>query len=168
MTATARTHRFVVKIITILMVTAFPIAAPAAQPGSETHVNEAIAKLYAEYAVSEAVRAGDYLYIGGIVAFGDDGSVIAPNDGKKQAEVIYSRIKQLLAANGADAKNVVSETIYLTDWPRYFNGAPVRQKFYDDAGAAYPSMVGVEVVSLAEQGLVMEVQLVAHLGGEKK
>ena len=47
MTATARTHRFVVKIITILMVTAFPIAAPAAQPGSETYVNEAIAKLYA-------------------------------------------------------------------------------------------------------------------------
>ena len=37
----------------------------------------------------------------------------------------------------------------------------MRKKFYDDAGAAYPSAVGQEVVSLALPDLVMEIQMVA-------
>ena len=43
---------------------------------------------YGEYGVSVAVRAGDFLCIGGLVAFNDDGSVFAPNDGKRQTERI--------------------------------------------------------------------------------
>lgn len=83
----------------------------AAQPGSESHINEAI-KAYASYGVSEAVRAGDFLYIGGIVAFDDEGNVIAPNDGVKQMEVIYGYVKKILAGHGATAKNIVDETHY--------------------------------------------------------
>jgi len=58
----------------------------------------------------------------------------------------------------------VSETIYLTDWQRYFDGAGVRKRFYDKAKAAYPSNAAVEVVSLAAAGLVLEVEIVAYLG----
>jgi 2-iminobutanoate/2-iminopropanoate deaminase len=139
----------------------------AAEPGMVTHVNEAIAKQYAAYGVSEAVRAGDFLYIGGIVAFADDGSVLAPNDGKVQLEVIYKRIKQLLKANSATAKNVVSETLYVTDWSRFLDGAAARLNFYDEIGAAYPTAVAFEVRSLAAPGLVVEVQVVAYLGSKK-
>ena len=60
------------------------------------------------------------------------------------------------------------ETIYLTDWERFGAGAEIRKKYYDDAGAAYPSAVGQEVVSLAVPGLVMEVQMVAYIGETKK
>lgn len=141
-----------------------PGIARAAEPGTSTHSSPGIQKLYEGYAVSEAVRAGPFLYVGGIVALGEDGKVISPYDGKAQVELIYDRIAKLLAAHGASARNVVSETLYITDWQRYASGAEQRRRFYDDAGAAYPTAVGAEVVSLAEPGLVLEVQLVAYLG----
>jgi enamine deaminase RidA (YjgF/YER057c/UK114 family) len=80
---------------------------------------------------------------------------------------VYGRIDTILKAHGASYKNVVSETIYLTDWDRFGAGAAIRKKFYDDAGAAYPSAVGQEVVSLALPGLVMEIQMVAYVGPKK-
>jgi 2-iminobutanoate/2-iminopropanoate deaminase len=139
----------------------------AAEPGTTTAVIPEYAESYPAYGVSESVRAGDLIYIGGIIATDMEGEVIAPYDGRKQAEVVYGRIKTILEAHGASYKNVVSETLYLTDWQRYFEGAEVRKKFYDDAGAAYPSSVGQEVVSLALPGLVMEVRMVAYVGAKK-
>ena len=136
----------------------------AAQPGSESHINEAIEKAYAEYGVSEAVRAGDFLYIGGIVAFDDEGKVIAPGDGKTQVEVVYKYIEKILADHGATARNVVSETHFVNNMEEFFAGAPTRIKFYDDAGAAYPTSVATQVAGLVDPGLVFEVELVAYLG----
>jgi enamine deaminase RidA (YjgF/YER057c/UK114 family) len=73
-------------------------------------------------------------------------------------------MQQLLAAHGATLENVVSETHYVTNWDEFFKGAAVRIKAYDDAGAAYPTSVAFEANSLAESGLVVEVQAVAYLG----
>lgn len=139
------------------------IVAPlfAAEPGTTTAVIPEYAESYPAYGVSESVRAGDFVYIGGIIASDAEGKVIAPYDGVKQAEVVYGRIKTILEAHGATYRNVVSETIYLTDWVRFGAAAEVRKAFYDDAGAAYPSAVGQEVVSLALPDLVMEIQMVA-------
>jgi 2-iminobutanoate/2-iminopropanoate deaminase len=142
--------------------------AMAAEPGTTTAVVAEYAESYPGYGVSESARAGDFIFIGGIIATDKAGNTIAPNDGLKQAEIVYGRIKAILAAHGASYRNVVSETIYLTDWERYAAGADVRKKFYDDSGAAYPSAVGQEVVSLAVPGLVMEVQMVAYVGPTKK
>ena len=139
----------------------------AAEPGTTTVVIPEYAESYPAYGVSESVRAGDFVYIGGIIASDAAGGVIAPYDGLKQAEVVYGRIKAILEAHGATYRNVVSETIYLTDWVRFGAAADVRKKFYDEAGAAYPSAVGQEVVSLALPGLVMEVRMVAYLGPKK-
>ena len=140
----------------------------AAQPGTTTAVISEYAESYPAYGVVESVRAGDFIYIGGIIATDLDGKTIAPYDGAAQAKIVYSRIKTILEAHGASFRNVVSETIYVTDWQRYFAGAKIRKKFFDDDNAAYPSAVGLKVVSLAVPGLVMEVQMVAYVGETKK
>lgn len=156
----------IVKTIFLISIFSFFVTpcAMSAEPGSESHINEAIGKAYAEYGVSEAVRAGDFLYIGGIVAFDDEGKVIAPGDGKTQVEVIYNYIKKILADHGATAKNIVSETHFINNMDEFFAGAPIRIKFYDDAGAAYPTSVAAHIAGLVDPGLVVEVQLVAYLG----
>lgn len=141
---------------------------PAAEPGTTTAVIPEYADTYPQYGVSESARAGDFVYIGGIIATDAAGKVMAPYDGAAQATIVYERIAAILAAHGATARNVVSETIYLTDWARFGDAAPVRKRFYDDAGAAYPTAVGQEVVSLAEAGLVMEIQMVAYIGPVRK
>ncbi|MGB1882953.1 MAG: RidA family protein [Gammaproteobacteria bacterium] len=140
----------------------------AAEPGTTTAVIEEYADSYPGYGVSESVRAGDFVYIGGIIATDMEGQVISPNDGAVQTKIVYDRIKRILAAHGATAKDVVSETIYLTDWEQFGAGAEIRKQFFDDAGAAYPSAVGQQVVSLAAEGLVLEVQVVAYIGATKK
>lgn len=134
----------------------------AAEPGTTTQI-KGIEKVYSDYGVSAAVRAGDFLYIGGVTALDANGTPIGPYDGKKQYEVVYARIAELLKAHGADAKNVISETIYLTGW-HFSAQEDTRIKFYDDAKAAYPNATGVEVVSLAVPGLVVEIEVVAYLG----
>ena len=141
-------------------------AAYAAEPGSAFHTSEALGAVYKQYGASQAVRAGNFLFIGGIVAMADDGSTIAPHDGAAQAEIIYGYIAQLLAAHGADARNVVSESLYVANYDEYWKGAPVRQKFYDDAGAAYPSTVGFQVVKLSADDYVFEVHLTAYVGSD--
>ena len=152
----------------ILIVAIFTvITLPAAEPGTATHVIPEYAKSYPKYGTVESVRAGDFIFIGGIIATDMDGAVIAPYDGARQAEIVYSRIKTILEAHGASYRNVVSETIYLTDWERYYAGAEIRKKFFTDAGAEFASAVGQEVVNLAVPGLVMEVQMVAYMGETK-
>jgi 2-iminobutanoate/2-iminopropanoate deaminase len=157
------------RILGLLTLTLFGHAIDllAAEPGTTTAVIPEYAESYPAYGVSESVRAGDFIFIGGIIATDKDGNVIAPNDGAAQAEVVYGRIKTILEAHGASYKNVVSETIYLTDWDRYIAGAAIRRKYFDEVGAAYPSAVGQEVVNLATSGLVMEVQMVAYVGLKK-
>ena len=135
----------------------------SAPPGSVSSTSDALGEVYKQYGASQSVRSGDLLFIGGIVAMADDGSTIAPHDGVKQAEVIYGFIRTLLEKHGATARNVVSETLYIKNYPEYWKGAPVRQKFYDEVGAAYPSTVGFEVVSLSAEDYVFEVQMIVNL-----
>ena len=162
-----RTLSITTFLILVLVLT-LSLDASAAEPGTTTAVIPEYADSYPGYGVSESVRAGDFIYIGGIIATDMEGKVIAPNDGATQVRIIYDRIKRILAAHGATAKNVVSETLYLTDWEQLGAGAEIRKQFFDEAGAAYPSAVGQEVVSLALEGLVLEVQVVAYVGETKK
>ena len=102
-------HRRIAARLLITTLGAFlSLPALTAEPGTTTAVIPEYAESYPEYGVSESVRAGDFIYIGGIIATDKDGNVIAPNDGLKQAEVVYGRIRTILEAHGATYKNVVS------------------------------------------------------------
>lgn len=133
-------------------------------PNVSTADSAAMKAVYGKYGVSVSRRAGDLLYIGGLVAFNDDGSVFAPGDGVKQLEVIYARLQKILAMHGASLKDVVRENSFVTDWEEFFKGAPIRIGAYDAAGAEYPAATAVQVVSLAEQGIIAEMDFIAYLG----
>lgn len=149
--------------ISFFAVSLFCAIVHAAQPGSEYSTSDALGEVYKQYGASQAVRSGDLLFIGGIVAMADDGATIAPHDGVRQAEVIYKYVRELLAKHGANARNVVSESLYIANYDEYWKAAPVRQKFYDEVGAAYPSTVGFKVVALSAEDYVFEVHMVVHL-----
>ena len=67
-------------------------------------------------------------------------------------------------AHGASAKNVISETMYITGWQFIAEGGDIRRAFYVDAKAAFPTAAGVQVVALADPALVLEVEIVALPG----
>ncbi len=125
------------------------------------HLNE---EFEATWGFSIAVRAGQTLYIGGLVSSADDGSALGPDDPELQVRTIYEKLKTVLAARGATFRNVVEETIYVLDFERLGDALGIRAEFYAKDGAEMPSTCGVQVAGLSLEGLLLEVRAVAYLG----
>ena len=108
---------------------------------------------------TDAVAAGDALYVSGIVPVDVDGNVVG-EDVVAQARQVFEIMGRVLAAAGARPSDVVKVTLYLLDIDDRPLINPVRQEFF---GAARPASTLVEVSRLAVPGALLEVDAVAHL-----
>jgi reactive intermediate/imine deaminase len=107
---------------------------------------------------TDAVRAGDLLFVSGCVPVDAGGALVGGDDVVAQARRTFENVGAVLEAAGAGFADVVKVTIYLTaidDRPRI---NPVRQEFFGDAR---PASTLVEVSALAIPGARIEVEAVA-------
>jgi reactive intermediate/imine deaminase len=109
---------------------------------------------------TDAVVAGDTLYVSGIVPVDADGRVVG-EDVVAQARHVFAIMEQVLAAAGASPADVVKVTVYLLDIDDRPKINPVRQEFF---GETRPASTLVEVSRLAVDGALLEIEAVAHLG----
>jgi 2-iminobutanoate/2-iminopropanoate deaminase len=109
----------------------------------------------------DAVRAGDYLYISGIVGMDRDGHVVGAGDAARQTEQIFEHIGKVLAHVGADASRVTSVLIHLTNMDDRARINPVRIRFF---GEHRPASTLVQVGALIHPDLRVEVTCTAYLG----
>jgi reactive intermediate/imine deaminase len=107
---------------------------------------------------TDAVRAGDLLFISGCVALDADGKVVGENDVVAQARQVFENIGLCLAAAGASFEDVVKVTTFLTDVRDRGRINPVRQEFFGDAR---PASTLVEVSALVIPEFLIEVEAVA-------
>ena len=110
---------------------------------------------------TDAVRAGDLLFVSGIVAVDAEGALVGGSDVVAQAEQVFALLGRVLAAAGAASGDVVKVTLYLLDKDDRPRINPVRQRFF---GTARPASTLVEVSGLAVAGARLEVDAVALLG----
>ena len=110
---------------------------------------------------TDAVRAGDLLFVSGIVAVDAGGVLVGGSDVVAQAEQVFALLGRVLAAAGAAPGDVVKVTLYLLDKDDRPRINPVRQRFF---GTARPASTLVEVSGLAVAGARLEVDAVALLG----
>jgi 2-iminobutanoate/2-iminopropanoate deaminase len=110
---------------------------------------------------TDAVMAGDTLYISGIVPVDADGNVVG-EDVAAQARQVFASMERVLAAAGATAADVAKVTVYLLDIDHRPLINPVRQEFFGDAR---PASTLVEVSRLAVPGALLEIEAIAHLDG---
>jgi reactive intermediate/imine deaminase len=108
---------------------------------------------------TDAVVAGDQLYVSGIVPVDADGRVVG-DDVVAQARQVFSVMEQVLSAAGATAADVVKVTVYLLDIDDRPKINPVRQEFF---GETRPASTLVEVSRLAVDGALLEIEAVAYL-----
>ncbi len=66
-------------------------------------------------ALSPAMSAGDLIFLSGQLAFGADGTIVAPDDVARQTEQVLANLGRVLASLGLDLSDVVKTTIWLTD-----------------------------------------------------
>jgi 2-iminobutanoate/2-iminopropanoate deaminase len=119
--------------------------------------------------LSQGWRIGDLVYTGGQVALADDGSVVAPGDVEIQTRVVYQNIERILALAGAG----LSDVFKINSFYVCHGGADELDRFWETMArtrgeffrAPGPCGTGVRVEGLVYDGLVIEVEAIAALGG---
>jgi 2-iminobutanoate/2-iminopropanoate deaminase len=107
---------------------------------------------------SQAVRAGNLLFIAGQAAVDDDNNLVAPGDVREQTRVTLDRVRRVLAEVGGDLRNVVSATVFLTDLASF--GA-YNEAWIEQFGDHRPARATVRADLLFD--LLVEVQAIAVL-----
>jgi 2-iminobutanoate/2-iminopropanoate deaminase len=107
---------------------------------------------------TDAVRAGDLLFVSGVVAVDSAGALVGGDDVVAQARHVFESIAAVLGAAGCTFADVVKVTIYLTDVDDRPRINPIRQEVF---GAVRPASTLVEVSRLAVEGAKIEVECVA-------
>jgi len=109
---------------------------------------------------TDAVRAGDLLFVSGIVPVDEAGALVGEGDVVEQARQVFRNLGAVLAAAGAGFDDVVKVTVYLTDVDDRARINPVRQEAF---GPARPASTLVEASALAVPGARLEIEAVAVL-----
>ena len=111
---------------------------------------------------SQAVRAGDMLFLSGQIPLDPKTGEIAPGDVTAQAERVMKNLGAVLRAAGADFDKVVKTTIYLVDMKSFQDVNAVYAKYFQSS--ALPARATVQVAALP-RGAQVEIDAVAFLGG---
>jgi 2-iminobutanoate/2-iminopropanoate deaminase len=106
---------------------------------------------------TDAVRAGDLLFVSGCVPVDGDGRLVG-GDVVAQARQVFANVGAILEAGGATFADVVKVTVYLIDINDRMSINPVRQEVF---GETRPASTLVEVSALAIPGAKLEVEAVA-------
>lgn len=107
---------------------------------------------------TDAVRAGDFVFVSGIVAVDGEGHLVGGDDVVAQTRQVFESMRAVLAVAGCGFEDVVKVTIFLTDVEDRPLINPVRQEVF---GATRPASTLVEVPRLAVPGAKVEVEAVA-------
>jgi reactive intermediate/imine deaminase len=109
---------------------------------------------------TDAVRAGGFLYVSGIVAVDGEGRLVGGDDVVAQTRQVLENMRAVLEAGGCGFGDVVKVTIFLTDIDDRPLVNPLRQESF---GAARPASTLVEVQRLAVPGAKVEIECVAFV-----
>jgi enamine deaminase RidA (YjgF/YER057c/UK114 family) len=108
-----------------------------------------------------AVRAGDFLFISGTVAWDVERRPVGIGDVKAQTRHVIKSMQALLEKEGGGLNNVVKVTFFLMDIRHKAAVWEVRKEMFGDAR---PASTLVEVTHLVDSQLLLEVEAVAYFG----
>lgn len=111
---------------------------------------------------SNAMRAGDTLYISGQVSRNAAG-VYEGKDEYTQAKIIFGRIKSLVEAAGGTMADIARMTIYVVDITKNVEVWRARREFFS---GDFPCSTLVQVAALGTPEVLVEIEAIAWLGGK--
>jgi reactive intermediate/imine deaminase len=109
---------------------------------------------------SQAVRAGDTVYVSGQIPLDPATGELIGGDIEAQIRRVFENLRAIIEAAGATFANVVKLNVYLTDL-RHF--ALVNQTMAQYFREPYPARAAVGVASLP-RGAQVEMECILHVG----
>jgi reactive intermediate/imine deaminase len=109
---------------------------------------------------SQAVRAGDTVYLSGQVPFDPATMQLVAGDIEAQARRVFENLKAVAEAAGGSLAQAVKLTIFLTDLANFAKVNEVMATYF---AKPYPARSTIGVASLP-RGAQIEIECVLHLG----
>ena len=117
-----------------------------------------IADAESEVRLAQAMRVDDTVYVGGQVAWDENGEVVGRGDLLAQSRQVFKNIKEVLELAGASLNDVVRLTMYFIDMSDIHAFRQTRRE-------AMPGVTclttGVQVARLTQPDLLLEVEAMA-------
>lgn len=108
-------------------------------------------------AYSQAVRAGDLLFVSGQLPLGPDGALVGAGDIKAQTQAVLANIAAILEEAGLSFDHVVKTTVFLTNLADF---AGMNDVYAATFASPYPARSTVEVGRLPG-GMLLEIECIA-------
>ena len=111
---------------------------------------------------AQAVRAGDYVFLSGIVAFDASTGKFAPARIGPQTRQVFANLQAVLAAAGLGLDDVVKTTVYLknpADFPRM---NPIYARYFKGRKPARTTVPGVD---WGRPDVLIEIEAIAYAPG---
>jgi 2-iminobutanoate/2-iminopropanoate deaminase len=118
------------------------------------------AKPVANYKMATRQEGGHLLYISGQVARDTNGNVVGKGDMRSQARHVFQNLRQVLQAAGADLKDLMKMTTYITKIEDFPAVAEVRSEVFP---GELPASTLIVVKSLFHPDFLIEVEGVAAI-----
>jgi len=109
---------------------------------------------------SQAIRAGDFLFVSGQLPIDPATGQMAAGDAAAQAGQSLANIRAILDAAGMEMSNIVKTNVFLKDMGDFAKVNEVYAGFFE---GEYPARAAVEVARLPKDALV-EIEAVAYKG----
>tara|TARA_B100001123_G_C15141101_1_gene959525 strand:- start:25 stop:411 length:387 start_codon:yes stop_codon:yes gene_type:complete len=94
---------------------------------------------------SQAVRAGDFVFISGQIPLDPKSMKVVDGDINDHIKQVLSNIKSIVKESGGTMNNIVKISVYLKDLEHFQNVNSVMESYFDEP---YPSRAAVEVSRL--------------------
>ena len=107
---------------------------------------------------TDAVLAGGFLHVSGIVAVDRGGRLVGGDDVVAQTRQVFENMRAVLNVAGCGFQDVLKVTVFLTDIDDRPKINPLRQEVF---GNTRPASTLVEVPRLAVEGAKVEIECVA-------
>ncbi len=108
---------------------------------------------------SAGSKAGNTVYVSGVLALGEGGVVLHPGDAGAQARHVLEVIKTTLEAAGATLADVAFNHVFLADWADY---AAVNAVYAEYFPGAKPARYCIQC-GLVKPDCLVEIASIAHI-----
>ncbi|MBM6592852.1 RidA family protein [Microvirga pudoricolor] len=106
---------------------------------------------------SQAVRAGDYIFVSGQLPLDPQNRLVGAGDIKAQTEAVFANIRAILDEAGSAMDKVVKTTVFLTNLDDF---AGMSEVYAATFHAPYPARSTVEIGRLPH-GMLLEIECIA-------